>query len=209
MNADDSVKIWLEEYKTLSSDIQSRVILQHGLMNYLLLIVSAASIILATLLKDNLFSKYQDAFHTYLLILPLLFYFFVWRHSNHDINIIDKASYINNVIRPNIIILGGDVSILGFEIFLKNARQNRLKQFGYLIWLSGEHFFHLLLAFIALIVAIFAFFSGSEPMRMASNVREFFMFGFENILLIADIALFGETIILKKKVATAYSTIVR
>lgn len=208
MNADDSIKIWLEEYKALSSDIQNRVTLQHGLMNYLLLIVSAATIILATLLKDNLFSRYQDEFHIYLLILPLLFYFFVWRHSNHDINIIDKASYINNVIRPNIVILGCDAGILGFEKFLEKARQKRLKQFGYLIWLGGEHFFHLLLSFIALLIAIIVFFGSPGPMRVASDLREFFIFGFEDFLLLTDIVLFVETIKLKRKVAYAYSAII-
>lgn len=206
-STEDKIKIWLEEYKALTADIQSRVVLQQTLMNYLLLVVSASAVIFSGLLKDELYNEYRDGLQIFLLFLPMLFSFFVWRHANHDLNIIDKASYINKVIRPNLVVLTGDANLIGWDRYLENKRQERRK-YGILMLLSGEHSFHILFSFIALVAGIIAFVDGPGGMRLFKTLQEFFVFTLVDLMLLADILLFIFTIKLKIRIGYAYSTIV-
>lgn len=206
-STEDIIKIWLEEYKALTSDIQSRVVLQQTLMNYLLLVVSASAIIISSVLKEKTFYEYREGLQIFLMFLPMLFSFFVWRHANHDLNIIDKASYINKVIRPNLVILTGDANLIGWDRYLENKRQERRK-YGLLILLSGEHSFHILFSFISLVAAIIAFVNGPGEMRLFTTPQEFFIFSLVDLMLAADIILFIFTINMKIKIGYAYSTIV-
>jgi hypothetical protein len=205
----EALKVWLEEYKALSADIQNRVTLQHGLMNFLLLIVSASAVVIGSVLKDNLIHQYQSEIKLLLMVLPILFFFFVWRHANHDLNIIDKAAYINHTLRPNVVAITGDASVLGFERFLERARQRRHIDFGALIWWGGEHSFHLIFSAIALVGAFAAFLSGKGPLVFGTTARELLEFAVQDTLLALDVVLFYLTVKLKKKVGYAYGSIVK
>jgi hypothetical protein len=208
LSPDNAVKVWLEEYKALNSDVQSRVVLQHGLMNYLLLVLSAVVLVLTSMLKEGLIDGHFNTLRYFLLVLPILFSFFVWRHANHDINIINKAAYLNNVVRPNLIAITGDSNILGFEQFLDSARRQRSKSVGALVWVGNEHNFHLFLSLIAVVIAVWAFFAGPGEFVWFSTPSEFMSFAVLDLLLFIDLALLPMTIILKLRVATAYASIV-
>ncbi|RNC64095.1 MAG: hypothetical protein ED859_18735 [Desulfuromonadales bacterium] len=76
----EALKFCLEEYKVLSSDIQSRVTLQHGLLNFQFLFIGAFVALLATMLRDGSVSKYQNQLEFIALIAPIIFSMFVlWR----------------------------------------------------------------------------------------------------------------------------------
>lgn len=207
VKSEEILKVWLEEYKTLAADIQSRVTLQHGLMNYLLLVISATSVTIGVLANNNLIAQYESKIRILLFILPMLFSFFVLRHSNHDINIIDKAYYINNVIRPNIVILTGNENIIGFERHIDVARQLRSRQLGLAIWFGNEHFFHLFFSFVSTVFALIIFI-GNGNFKLSSNLKEFLTFLLEDFLIFADVSFFIATVKIKLKIAKAYSAIV-
>lgn len=204
----EALKFWLEEYKALSADIQNRVTLQHGLFNMNILLAVGLLGFLANIIKTDLDIVTSYPIRLLLEGMPLIMSFFVWRHLNHDVNIIDKATYIHTVIRPNVAALSGDTELLGFEKFLEERRRDRLSRFGIVIWLGGEHFFHLMfsLAFLLIAYAVFLFQPGHWV--WAKNVREAFLYGAENGLLLVSTLSTVATLRVRVKVAKAYGGIV-
>jgi len=210
LSNDDLIKIWLDEYKVLAADVQNRVTLQQTLMNYLLILVSASLVAFTGLLKDQLYSQYEAGMRIAVMVLPILFSFFVWRHANHDLNIIDKASYINKVIRPNLIVLTGDASLLGWDRYVDVRRKQR-RRYGFLMLLSGEHTFYLLFSFLSLLAAIYAFWGWQRPISLFSifsSIREWIGFSLAYLLLFVDTILFILTIRMKIRIGYAYCSIV-
>lgn len=205
----ESLIIWIEEYKALSADIQNRVTLQQGLLNYLLLAFSISAVIIAALLKDANLNQYQNECKVLILILPTLSSFFVLRHSEHDLNIIDKAKYINNVLRPNIILLTGDQNILGFEKYLNKSRNDRLNNFGNIILAGIESSFHLFFVGLTFYISLYAFFLGSGELTVISySETDFLIFLLQDVLLLIDSILFVLIIKVIFKVGSAYRDIV-
>ncbi|MFA5353644.1 MAG: hypothetical protein WC291_05400 [Thermodesulfovibrionales bacterium] len=209
-SASEALKFWLEEYKALSSDIQNRVTLQHGLFNMNILLAVGLLGFIANLIKTdvNLVASYPIR----LLAegLPLIMSFFVWRHLNHDVNIIDKATYIHTVIRPHVAALSGDTELLGFERFLEKCRRDRLTRFGVVITLGGEHFFHLMFSLAFLMIAYAVFFLQPGHWVLAKNAQEALLFlcSAENGLLLISTLFTIETLKVRLKVAKAYGSIV-
>ena len=202
------VSCWLEDFKSLAGDIGSRVKLQHGLLNFQILVTVGLAGFLVALIKDGNKCIYDDEVKFIILLFPLVFCFFAWRHLNHDVNIIDKATYIYNVIRPNLVNLCGDNKLFGFEMFLEKCRKERTKKFGFLIWLGGEHFIHILFSMILLLLGYATFMLSPGKFVIASNINEFIWFISQDVLLfLSTFAVYG-TINLRIKVSKAYISIV-
>jgi hypothetical protein len=207
INRNISSLVWLEEYKTSSSDIGIRVSLQHGLLNIELLFVSGVSAYLFKTYLDSPNSLFDIAHKLILLFVPIIVAFFAIRHLNHDVNIIDKAKYIDRVIRPHIIEITGDKDNLGFEEFIDEARRSRAKKYGFLIWLGGEHIFHVIFFSLFFGAGLYIFFFAPGTFVFASNWKEGFLFGFLDALLIVDVFLFYQVIRLLFRVGIGYGGI--
>jgi hypothetical protein len=207
LKPEEALKFWLEEYKVLSSDIQSRVTLQQALLNLQLIFVAAFVALIVGILKDGDIMKFTDELDLCFLTLPIIFSFFVWRHSNHDANIIDKASYIYNVIRPNVEELTGGLKVLDFEKFLENRKKTRKKVFGSFIIVGGEHLFYMIFAALSLLVAFLIFFKSGQFVY-ARNVREAFLFGAQDVLIVLDVISFVAALHARLKVVEGYQSIV-
>jgi len=204
----ETLKFWLEEYKVISSDIQNRVTLQHGLFNMNILLAVGLLGFLANIIKTDLNLITIYPIRLLLEGLPLIMSFFVWRHLNHDANIVDKAIYIHTVIRPHVGDLCGDTEILGFEKYLEERRRERLARFGFAIWLGGEHFFHLLFSFAFLFIGYAVFIFQPGNWILAKNIKDVFLYGAENGLLLLSTLSIIATLSLRIKIAKAYSNIV-
>ncbi len=72
-------------------------------------------------------------------IAPIVSQVFSWRHIDHDSNIIDKASYIQGVVRPNLNRLLKQSGLLGFERYLARTRGRRVKAVGLFSLLGNDH----------------------------------------------------------------------
>jgi hypothetical protein len=214
--SDSILSVWIEEYKALNSDIQNRVSLQHSLMNFhILILVGVLGLLVNYPNRIN-----ENIFLFIILILPFISFFFVWRHLNHDINIIDKAIYIYSIIRPNIIKItcgysssdlnniATELKLLNFEHFLEQRRKCRISQFGTLVFMSGEHFFHFIVSIILMIIQYVGFFFPITEIRLASNFEELLIFSIEDLcIILSALALYG-TISVRVKVARGYGSII-
>ena len=205
---EDALKFLLEEYRVLANDIQSRVALQHGLFNFLILVAVAVAGLLGALLKDDAEAIYREDMKLCLLFLPTVFAFFVKRHLNHDVNIIDKAAYIHQVLRPKVARALGNRRVLEFEAFLRERRATRTQQFSLFVWLGNEQYLHLLLCFVSLVCAYSVFFLGPGEWRLARSVQEVLMFSAQSILLILGTTATVGAVIAWGKVRRGYQQIV-
>lgn len=200
--ASEVLQFWLEEYKALSSDIQNRVALQHGLLNFQILVMTA-SLAFYTGLKG---ANNQNPLDLVMLFLPVLFAYFHLRHSNHDINIIDKARYIHHVIRPEVSLLTKDKHVLGFETHLHNRRTTRASLFGTLSFLGNEHAFSIFMSFATLLLAYYCFFQQWDIVP-ASNIKEAMQSLPYLTLLIAGNITLALAMALRIRVIRGYSTL--
>jgi hypothetical protein len=78
---------------------------------------------------------------------------------DHDVNILDKAAYINEVLRPALSKLTGPAPVLGFEKFLSRRRQMRTRRVGPLLDIGRED--------IPMFLLLFAYLGGSWYVRVA------------------------------------------
>jgi len=137
---DRIASVWLEEYKALASDIGKRIELQQKNLSLNLVFMSAIAGYLFKYGLDNGFLNIVNSEICILLsIAPIVSQVFSWRHIDHDLNIIDKASYIQGVIRPNLNRLLGHKGLLGFEKYLSRTRGRRLKAVGLFSLLGNDH----------------------------------------------------------------------
>ncbi|MEA1995661.1 MAG: hypothetical protein U9N18_05895 [Campylobacterota bacterium] len=137
------LNIHLEEYKTLSSQILKRVDFQQRLLNYQLIVTGIiATVGIKLLTLDYTIPINATLAQYFLLLSPMLFYFFSWSFSNHDTMIVSIARYINVDLRPRIKELVGGKDILRFENFLQNERMHRAKIFGILPVFGEEYLLH-------------------------------------------------------------------
>jgi hypothetical protein len=76
---------------------------------------------------------------------------FLWRHADHDIGIIDAASYLEQRLRPAIMNSLAPGQYLGYETFLSERRQGRSRHASRLVSLGNENttMFLLLAIFLA------------------------------------------------------------
>jgi hypothetical protein len=136
------VSVMLEEFKELGAEVRTRIELQHRNMNVFLVLVTAVTGYLVKFASDHgLDETAESLVHNDLLALAALVIpvanVFLWRQLDHDVNIIDKTAYVNEVLRPDMIdAVGGD--ILGFETFLHERRSTRTYRLGPFLALGKE-----------------------------------------------------------------------
>jgi hypothetical protein len=138
----------LDEYKELSAEVRTRLDLQQRNMNVLAVLVTAITTYLVSYVTTRSSSTATviayTAFGTSEIVVlaslvPVIINVFLWRHLDHDANIIDKASYINTVLRPALVEAVGLDTALGFEKFLHARRKTRPRRMGPLLGLGQEH----------------------------------------------------------------------
>lgn len=136
------ISVMLEEFKELGAEVRTRIELQHRNMNVFLVLVTAVTGYLVKFASDHgLDETAESLIHSDLLALAALVIpvanVFLWRQLDHDVNIIDKTAYVNEVLRPDMIdAVGG--SILGFETFLHERRSTRTYRLGPFLALGKE-----------------------------------------------------------------------
>jgi len=137
---EERFEVWMEEYRGLTADISNRVDLQHKNVNLSLILLSAFSGYLFDYWNSHTFDEVKRGEIASLIVLaPLLALFFVWRHLDHDSNIIEKAEYIQRIVRPQLVGITGDSDVLGFEGYLRRSRLRRIYHMGPLWVLGNEH----------------------------------------------------------------------
>ncbi len=136
------VAVMLEEFKELGAEVRTRIELQHRNMNVFLVLVTAVTGYLVKFVSEHGLSESADSLiHSDLLALAALVIpvanVFLWRQLDHDVNIIDKTAYVNEVLRPEMIeSVGG--TILNFETFLHHRRSTRTSRLGPFLALGKE-----------------------------------------------------------------------
>ncbi len=120
------LRVWLEEYRAMSTDIGNRIELQHRNVSLAIIVLTAITGYLVNYWSNHsLDALVSSEIATLIAIGPLVASIFLWRHIDHDANIIDKADYIEAVVRPNVGTIAGDDNLLGFERFLRHRRVKR------------------------------------------------------------------------------------
>ncbi|MGC1185490.1 MAG: hypothetical protein WBA31_10150 [Candidatus Dormiibacterota bacterium] len=133
---DRRLTAWLEEYKSLAADVGARVGLQQSNASLAIVFISGLTGYVVTYWTSHgLHSLLASETALLLTLVPIIGQFFIWRHIDHDWNIIDKANYIDKHIRPGVQACCGDPSVLSFEQHLRIARQKRAA----LSLLGNEH----------------------------------------------------------------------
>jgi hypothetical protein len=125
------VTTMLEELKDLDAEIRLRIDLQHRNMNVLVVILTAVTGFLMKYVSENgLAALAVSELVVLIAMVPFIINVFLWRHLDHDVNIIDKASYIHGVLRPRVAAQLGGAEVLDFESHLHARRQTRSRRFG-------------------------------------------------------------------------------
>jgi hypothetical protein len=143
---------YLDEYKDMQQEIRLRIDLQHRNMNVLMAIITAVTGYVAKFASDHgVKALYTNDLAFFLAIVPMITVVFIWRHLDHDVNIIDKAAYINSSLRPALQRELGASDVLGWETFLHDRRKNRPRRLGPFLALGKEDvpMFFVLVAYLA------------------------------------------------------------
>lgn len=134
------VQVWLEDYKAMVADIGARVDLQHRNANVAIVLMSAFTGYLVNFWNSKDLSTLLTSPAALLVALvPLLAQLFVWRHIDHDSNIIDKAQYIQSTVRPALAEATWTPDVMSFEAALNTARLRRPVLLSPLSLLGNEH----------------------------------------------------------------------
>jgi hypothetical protein len=125
-------RILLTEYQEITAEIRLRIELQQRNMNVFVVLVTAISGYLITYASDHSLQKlYSNEIVILAVLVPIMANIFIWRHFDHDANIIDKARYVVREIRPALqCLVGGSNSVLGFENYLQGTRRTRVRRFS-------------------------------------------------------------------------------
>jgi hypothetical protein len=135
------LQVWIEVFRSHVAGVNARVDLQHRNANVALVLLSAFAGYLATAWSAH--NLHALLVSPGVLVVPaaaILAQIFVWRHLDHDANIIDMAEYNDQVVRGALAELSGeDPGILSFEAWLNAARRRRPRLVTPLILLGNEH----------------------------------------------------------------------
>jgi hypothetical protein len=190
------LNVHLEEYKILSDQILKRVEFQQKLLNYQLVAAGiVASIGVRFLGLDASKITNSISVRYFLLLSPLVFLFFSWSFSNHDIMIVSLARYINKKLRIKIQRLLEGEEVLMFEDFLQQERRIKVEKFGILPVLGGEYLLPLVVPGILLTIYIVFFFVHDfskileTKNHILSYMPQFVLFGVDVFFLIRTIYL--------------------
>lgn len=122
----------LAEYEGLQAENRLRIDLQHRNMNVLLVLVTAASGYLASYASQHGVEGPKGLLHNdiavVVVLVPIVINAFIWRHLDHDINIIDKADYVFFHLRPLVLEGTDSRTVLNFERFIHARRQRRFRR---------------------------------------------------------------------------------
>jgi len=198
------LNVHLEEYKILSDQILKRVEFQQKLLNYQLVAAGIVATIGvrflgldANLITDSMSVRY------FLLLSPMVFLFFSWSFSNHDIMIVSLARYINKELRIKIQCLLQGEEVLMFEDFLQQERRIRAKKFGILPVLGEEYLLPLVAPGILLTIYI-VFFFFHDFLKILEVKKHILLYIPQFVLFIVDIFFLIRTIHLKINVGKNY-----
>jgi hypothetical protein len=138
------VTILLEEYKELGAENRLRINLQQSNMNVLIVLVTAVTGYLATYVTDHGLNSGRTSLVlspvvTLVVLTPVVINIFLWRHLDHDVNIIDKAGYMNSVLRPELTKITGGEPVLAFEVYLHHRRKSRPRKLGPFLAFGQDH----------------------------------------------------------------------
>ncbi len=185
---------WLEEYKALCSDVESRVRLQQSNVHVgILLLTAFTGYLVAYWNAHGLTQLETSEMAVLLVIVPLLTLYFVWRHIDHDSNIIDKADYIDSVVRPNVARCAHSNDVMTFDYFLRNRRVDRILQLSVLSALGNEHV--LVLMFVLLYMSAAWYVRLAVPLHAGQAQRVFdYLLYFCSVLLALSLYMTGVTI---------------
>jgi hypothetical protein len=148
---DRHLTVLMGEYGEASVAIRDRIDLQHRNMNVLVLLCVGVSGYLVQYATMHGLDTGQDALTrtpltTLVVLLAVVVNLFVWRHLDHDVNILDTASYVNDVLRPAIREVVEADPVLSWEAFLHDRRLGRRRRFGPLLDLGKDDVPQLVLA---------------------------------------------------------------
>lgn len=137
------LEILMEEMKSHAGDIRNRVDLQHRNFNVFIVLTTALTGYLVNYWNDHgLQQGAESLLHSEIVLLvllvPLFACVFVWRHADHDANIVDDAAYVETMIRPQLRDFAGDPSLLQWETFLRKRRVRRMRRVGPIAMFSTE-----------------------------------------------------------------------
>lgn len=140
---DRALGVWIEELKSHSGDIRNRVDLQHRNFNVFIVLTTALTGYLVNYWNEHGLQGSSEALlHSEIVLLvllvPLFACVFVWRHTDHDANIIDDAAYVETVITPKLRHYADDQSLLTWEAFLRQRRVRRMRKVGPVAMFSTE-----------------------------------------------------------------------
>lgn len=137
---DRSLSVLMDEYRSLADDIGRRVQLQQHNTNIAIVLLTAFTGYLFTYWSDHSLQELEESEIACLVVVaPMLGLVYIWRHVDHDSNIIDKASYIVDIIRPKVAVLTGDPSVMSFESWLREGRFRRVRFLTPLAVFGMEH----------------------------------------------------------------------
>lgn len=142
-NTASRVSVMLDEYKEVGTETRTRIDLQHRNMNVLVVLVTAVTGYLVKYASEHGGAGHGASLaHSEIAILvalvPVVTNVFLWRHLDHDVNIIDKAAYVRTVLRPTLVKSLDGHSVLDFESFLHFRRGLRPQRWGPFLALGQE-----------------------------------------------------------------------
>jgi hypothetical protein len=161
----ESVGTLLEEYKTLRTEILARLDLQHKNMNVLVVLISAITGFLLKYAGEHGLSGdgatlVNNQVITLVPLAALSINVFLWRHTDHDVGIIDAASYLEQRLRPALLDKLGPGQYLGYEAFLSKRRERRSRRMSRLVSLGNEN--------VTMFVLLAIFLAGGWCIRLTS-----------------------------------------
>jgi hypothetical protein len=135
--------VLMEELRSHAGDIRNRVDLQHRNFNVFIVLTTALTGYLVNYWNDHGLQHGSEALlHSEIVLLvllvPLFACVFVWRHTDHDANIIDDAAYVEMNVVPKLRHYAGDQSLLRWEEFLRKRRVQRMRRVGPVAMFSTE-----------------------------------------------------------------------
>jgi hypothetical protein len=151
-STDESLlKTLLQEHSVMTANIQGRVDLQNKNLSLLLVLSTAIAGYMVNKWNATNFNEFVVSEVVVLCpVAVLLQLVFIWRHLDHDANIIAAAEYLEINVCPEVARLTNSATVLTFESYLRSDRGQRTRRIGVLSLLGNDHFvaFGVSLAFL-------------------------------------------------------------
>jgi hypothetical protein len=130
-----------------------------------------------TILNAEVIKK-GNGYNMFLLLSPIIFYAVALVYAFNDFTIVSIARYVNKTLRPKLIALVGDASILEYETYQYNGRMELKKKYhGYVFTFCKAS-----LAVLAPIIFLSYFCSLNSERLMSLKFVEYLLFFFDIIV---------------------------